>query len=84
MLLKVGALLIFPALSLIPPPSPPPPLPPPKKKTCLMKKVKNNLTEIQADNTSLVSFSKVSFGLYGFLVKSLTIHNISSISITMW
>ena len=76
MLLKVGALLIFPALSLIPPP--------PKKKTCLMKKVKNNLTEIQADNTSLVSFSKVSFGLYGFLVKSLTIHNISSISITMW
>ena len=77
MLLKVGALLIFPALSLIPPP-------PPKKKTCLMKKVKNNLTEIQADNTSLVSFSKVSFGLYGFLVKSLTIHNISSISITMW
>ena len=66
MLLKVGALLIFPALSL-------------KK-----KKVKNNLTEIQADNTSLVSFSKVSFGLYGFLVKSLTIHNISSISITMW
>ena len=49
-----------------------------------MKKVKNNLTEIQADNTSLVSFSKVSFGLYGFLVKSLTIHNISSISITMW
>ena len=77
MLLKVGALLIFPALSLIPPP-------PKKKKTCLMKKVKNNLTEIQADNTSLVSFSKVSFGLYGFLVKSLTIHNISSISITMW
>ena len=77
MLLKVGALLIFPALSLIPPPPPP-------KKTCLMKKVKNNLTEIQADNTSLVSFSKVSFGLYGFLVKSLTIHNISSISITMW
>ena len=75
MLLKVGALLIFPALSLIPPP---------QKKTCLMKKVKNNLTEIQADNTSLVSFSKVSFGLYGFLVKSLTIHNISSISITMW
>ena len=78
MLLKVGALLIFPALSLIPLPVPPP------KKTCFMKKVKNNLTEIQADNTSLVSFSKVSFGLYGFLVKSLTIHNISSISITMW